>query len=499
MDLAPRAQIAKLDSRVLKPILRAYTLGYLTATGPRIISFFRILRRKDLSNDSKLRYLAHILVGALRWNRFPTFCALVTGGSTLLPYLLDKAIASLFSRQKPTNKVVLTVKLSRVLRFAAIFVSAWTCFPLLNTKQVPKSQPHPTKPGNSVTKNEKCNTQLDHQDGSKPFSDTPDVPHLAGRTLDLTLFAMVRAMDVLASLSWSRWRRYRKSRKAFTRIEASLPHLFDTGVFAGTAAIVMWAWFYLPERLPFSYGKWISDAAQIDPRIIEALRSARRGEWTYGQPKGSRLVLEPMCRDYGWPVVWGDTSQTIPIPCELVHMGRGPNCELHAIWRFAKSFKFVLTTDLPIQLVLRSRSPSIQGYLGAVKASLRSSAFIGLFVTLFYYSVCLSRTRLGPKLFSNKTVTPMMWDSGLCVAAGCTMCGWSIFVESARKRQEICLFVAPRAIATFFPRRYDRKHLWREQMAFSLSTAVVLTCIQSDPTRVRGVLGRVLRGVFLKE
>jgi hypothetical protein len=33
-------------------------------------------------------------------------------------------------------------------------------------------------------------------------------------------------------------------------------------------------------------------------------------------------------------------------------------------------------------------------------------------------------------------VTPMMWDSGLCVGAGCLMCGWSILVEKTRKRQE---------------------------------------------------------------
>ncbi|WEW57160.1 hypothetical protein PRK78_002622 [Emydomyces testavorans] len=307
---------------------------------------------------------------------------------------------------------------------------------------------------------------------------------------------MVRAVDVLACVAWSRWKQLRKSRKSFTISESVLPQLLDIGIFAASAATVMWAWVYLPERLPFSYGRWISEVAQIDPRLIEALRSARRGDWTYGEPKGSQLVLEPMCEDYGLPRVWGDPSQTIPIPCELVHMGCGPNCEVHAIWRFVKSFKFVLTTDLPIQLVLRSRSPSLQGYLKATKASLRSSTFLGLFVSIFYYSVCLARTRLGPRIFARKQITPMMWDSGLCVAAGCMMCGWSIFVESAQKRQEISLFVAPRAIATLLPRRYNRKYLWREQLVFSLSTAIVLTCIQLDPRKVRGVLGRVLGQVF---
>ncbi|EEP81531.1 predicted protein [Uncinocarpus reesii 1704] len=496
MDRMPRRRMKICDSRVLKPTLRAFALGYLTTTGPRIISFLRILRRKDLSTETKIRYLASILAGSLRWNRFPAFCALLAAGSTLLPLLLNKIVSTAFNLHGCTNQVFPAVKLSRFLRFVAIFTSAWACFRLINSRRRPESKPNSIRNGGFPARKE-IEAKTSSLGGSDSLSRATDRSELAGRTLDLTLFAMVRAVDVLACISWSHWKRYRRARKRFTRIESIMPQLSDTGLFAATAALVMWAWFYLPERLPFSYGRWISEAAQIDHRLIEALRSARRGEWTYGRPK-SKLVLEPMCEDYGWPRVWGDTSQTVPIPCELVHMGCGPNCEVHAIWRFAKSFKFVLTTDLPIQLLLRSRSPSLQGYLGAVKASLRSSAFLGLFVSIFYYSVCLARTRLGPKIFARDKVTPMMWDSGLCVAAGCMMCGWSIFVESAKKRQEIALFVAPRAIATFLPRRYERKYLWREQLVFSLSTAVVLSCVQSDPKKIRGVLGRILGQVFGK-
>lgn len=37
------------------------------------------------------------------------------------------------------------------------------------------------------------------------------------------------------------------------------------------------------------------------------------------------------------------------------------------------------------------------------------------------------------------------------------MCGWSILVEAEKRRQEIALFVAPRAAATLLPRRYEQK------------------------------------------
>jgi hypothetical protein len=45
------------------------------------------------------------------------------------------------------------------------------------------------------------------------------------------------------------------------------------------------------------------------------------------------------------------------------------------------------------------------------------------------------------------------------------MCGWSILIEKARRRQEIAFFVAPRAAATLLPRRYEEKV--RREMSIS--------------------------------
>lgn len=284
-------------------------------------------------------------------------------------------------------------------------------------------------------------------------------PELAGRTLDLTLFSLVRAVSIVVHSGWNAWTHRQKTpNRGSSRIEALLPRIADSGVFAGSAAVVMWAWFYCPERLPHSYAKWIGEAASVDQRLIEALRRARRGEFVYGKDTGQAPLLESMCKDFGWPIVWGDPAKTTPIPCEMVHMGCGPSCEWHAVSRFARAFKFAALTYLPLQLILRMRSkPNTSAVSRAVKDAMRSSSFLALFISLFYYSVCLARTRLGPKVFSTKTITPQMWDSGLCVGAGCFTCGWSILLENTSRRQEIAFFVAPRAAATLLPRRYDRK------------------------------------------
>lgn len=196
----------------------------------------------------------------------------------------------------------------------------------------------------------------------------------------------------------------------------------------------------------------------MDLRLIEALRRCRRGEFVYGKETGQAPLLESMCKDYNWPLEWGNPMKTVPIPCQMVHMDCGPSCEVHAITRFARTLKIACATYIPLQIAFRPGAmKSMTSLARALSDAIRSSTFLSAFVTLFYYSVCLARKRIGPKIFDQKTVTPQMWDSGLCVGAGCVMCGWSILVENPRKRQELALFVAPRAAATVLPRVYSKK------------------------------------------
>jgi hypothetical protein len=217
----------------------------------------------------------------------------------------------------------------------------------------------------------------------------------------------------------------------------------------------------------------------------------------YGEDTGKSPLLRGLCQELDLPEDYADPSKTIPIPCELYHCGTGKSCEIHAASRFWRSWKLAMEIYIPLQLLSRMRSSNFKSMLGALKSAARSSSFLAAFVALFYYAVCLARTRLGPKLFSPKTVTPQMWDSGLCVLAGCLACGWSIMLEKPSRRQEIAFFVAPRALATILPRVYDKQYRRREEALFATSVAVVLTTIKAgSDSKVRGVLGRILRGIL---
>lgn len=320
--------------------------------------------------------------------------------------------------------------------------------------------------------------------------------HFAGRTLDLSLFAVMRALDVIVGELWSQRKDRRIATQTWNRVDGLIGTLADPAMFASSCALIMWAWIYSPDRLPRAYNKWIQSAAAVDRRLLEALRKTRYGEIKYGVETGQAHVLQDMCKEYNWPLEYGDPVKSIPYPCEMVHMGTGKNCEYHALSRFQRSFVWAISTYLPLNLLLTARNPSTKRFKIALLSSAKSSAFLGTFIALFYYGVCLGRTRLGPKIIGTDVASRRKIDSGTCVGAGCALCGWSVLIENASRRKELGLFVGPRAIATLFPRRYLPEHQWRETLAFAMSVAVVFTCVSERPGRVRGVLGKLLHRVL---
>ncbi|KAL4968533.1 uncharacterized protein BDV14DRAFT_167261 [Aspergillus stella-maris] len=488
MDSAALTRRRHRTTQLLQPILRAYALGYVSSATPKIVACLRRLwRNNDLSFQQKLNEFLRVLTGTLRLESFPTFCAALVGGSTLLPLLCLRALQTTFHRLGSSPKSLSSRGVSRFVQLTTAFVSAWYSFQILNRRPVTLrnvSNEQDGTPGEAIA----------HQPRAGLHSHPR--PQLAGRTMDLTLFTLTRAVDSMACILWNWCQSKGEDNPRWALAGLIAPGIADSAVFAASAAVVMWAWFYAPERLPKSYGKWIGEVAKVDERLIEALRRARRGILIYGKDTGQAPLLESMCKDYGWPTVWGDPARTIPIPCEMVHMGCGPSCEKHAISRFIRTFKFACATYIPLQIAFRFRSmKSMAAARRAITDALRSSSFLASFVSLFYYGVCLSRTRLGPRLFGKNTVTPQMWDSGLCVGTGCVLCGWSILVEHAKKRQEIALFVAPRTAATVLPRFYDQKYQYRERAAFAVSAAVLLTCLRGNPDMVRGVFGRIARSI----
>ncbi|KAL7944438.1 hypothetical protein V8C42DRAFT_326772 [Trichoderma barbatum] len=500
MDMKPMAALRSLQPKgplsfqslpaALRPLVRAYLLGYASAVAPRLLTLMlqfiskkRRSAKKYLSSDRDERSFKdsafRILRTGLDPRRFPTFCAALVGGSTLLQEPLLKIISRVATQLSAASQL-------RLARWLSTFISGWLSLQLLQSKQ--------TKTQTQVPPAWADAGMAAVQQGLSEAS----TGGYGGRTLDLTLFAVTRAADVLIGELWSQRRSRRKATGKWTVIEQLMSRLMDPVVFAASSGLIMWAWFYSPDSLPRSYNKWITSAASVDLRLIEALRRCNNGELIYGKETGQAPLLGSMCDDYGLPTEWGDPVKTVPFPCDIVHMGCSSSCEYHAISRFFRSWKWSMLTYLPLALALQLRNPKRMNLVKAITGSTRSSTFLATFITLFYYGVCLARTRLGPRILGKDIRSRQRIDEGICVGTGCSLCGWSVLIETAGRRKDMALFVAPRALATLVPRRYPLEKQWREKLIFAASTAVVFTCALENPKRVRGVLGGLL-GMVLKK
>ncbi|KND94506.1 hypothetical protein TOPH_01087 [Tolypocladium ophioglossoides CBS 100239] len=467
----------------LRPLVRAYLLGYASAVAPRLLTLIlqHLSRRRtknkktlpaDVDERTFVESVVHVLRTGLAPQRFPTFCAALVGGSTLLQ--VATGLGDTPRLRNPPEKAGLTRVLVRLARWLASFVAAWFSLRLLQSKQ-------------GLPRRDSASAAAAQAD-----RDAASRKKFAGRTLDLTLFAATQAVDVIVGELWSEHRGRRTAAQKWTKGEQFISRMIDPLAFVASCGPIMWAWFYSPESLPRGYNKWITSAAHVDLRLIEALRRFRSGELRYTQETGQAPLLGAMCKDYGLPYQLGDPVKVVPFPCGIVHMGRGPSCEYHAWRRFWLSWRWAMYTYLPLALALQLRKPTRKSPLLALLSASRSSAFLATFITLFYYGVCLGRTRLGPHLIGKDVPCRQRIDSGLCVSTGCFLCGWSVLIETASRRKDMALFVAPRAMATLLPRRYAADKQWRETLAFAASTAVVFTCALENPRRVRGMMGGIL-------
>ncbi|KAH8120331.1 hypothetical protein DFH11DRAFT_54684 [Phellopilus nigrolimitatus] len=249
-------------------------------------------------------------------------------------------------------------------------------------------------------------------------------------TLDLTLLLLVRALDAAFQGLFLREAEVRvedrrsnnegpektsESVRELRKKAAVMTDKLDALVFWAASARIMWCFFYLPRRLPRSYVKWIRTMANVDDRLLEALRRIRAGTWSYGAP-ASHTLLAPMAEGLGYASAWADPLQLPPIggrqadktwellgvkgragvgglPCEIVHGnvgswlvpgGVGGNCFANVLARGAMGFFEALAIYapvhfLPIVLTGPRKLLSFSLLMKTTLALLRSSLFLSCF------------------------------------------------------------------------------------------------------------------------
>ncbi|TAQ83982.1 hypothetical protein B7494_g7695 [Chlorociboria aeruginascens] len=169
---------------VLRPVLRAYILGYASSTAPRLLTLLLThlsKRRKNIDEKPEecfLPSLLRILRGGLELQRFPTFCAALVGDTA------TKIIVSTW--RQVIRRGTIELILHRLAKWLSTFISAWFSLRLLQSKR----------------------SALFMDLETEETANGPVVRprRFAGRTLDLTLFAVTRAVDVIVGELWSQRR-----------------------------------------------------------------------------------------------------------------------------------------------------------------------------------------------------------------------------------------------------------------------------------------------------
>ncbi|KAI9444812.1 hypothetical protein H4582DRAFT_1844888 [Lactarius indigo] len=504
----------------LQIAIRTYPLALSLSLGPSLLSFLASSRTRTTGLASGLK---SILLRELRITSFPFAITVAVAGGSSLQFLWKRLERKWTKAPRGSGEGGFLARLEPWQRtFVCNALASLTAITLLQSRRPP-------------VRTRKVDIPIPC---AVPVAQTRETgrSHFSA-TLDLTLLVLVRAFDTLTQRIV--FKRAGNEKKQARKRRLSITTKLDALAFWASSAGIMWCFFYEPERLPRSYVKWIGSLANIDDRIVAALRAIRSKRWSYVH--GTSLDPNPLAllsRDLGYPAQWGDPN-ILPayggyaakaiwkplgvhgrgsvggVPCEIVHGSvTGGSCTANVTIRGVRAFLQALALYLPVHVLpilikrpqkLFSFPAILDTFLGIV----RSASFLSAFVSSFWAAVCFTRTLVVARALPR--ISHDFYDGPFgCVLAGCLACGGSIWVESGRRRGEMALYVLPRAIRACLPNRWlrsGRKSVYAiERTVFTLSLATLLTTAVHHPETLRGLsrwtLGFVLRGpnaVYLQD
>ncbi|PLW32428.1 hypothetical protein PCASD_17534 [Puccinia coronata f. sp. avenae] len=333
-------------------------------------------------------------------------------------------------------------------------------------------------------------------------------------TLDFTLFFTVRALDTLCRAIYDH---FSPAWLSF------LSRCSDTLLFQLCCWRIMWCWFYAPWRLPMSYVKWITTLAEMDPRLLQLIRLAKQRKFVYGLPAQSAHILElgrSIATHMGRPPEHGDPLFIDHLSCGIVHgtLGNSESCTINVLRRLFRAWKTSLGIYLPVftvPVLLFQRKKIFQAPVqtGAriLLNSSRSAGFLASFIALTWTGVCMGRSegmlhilqgvygRLG---WGRVTRTEL--DGQVAPQLGSMLAGLSVLVENKKRRGEMALYVATRALCAtvdqILPRWLRRRivanrwvSIWVERISFSISIGLIISAIVHHPAYVRGIVQGILK------
>ncbi|KAH9824967.1 hypothetical protein DFH28DRAFT_878051 [Melampsora americana] len=535
------------------PFIRGYSIGYATEVIPSLVKLL-LVRLIGLSRGrtrsgalgrslyTLIRRLLELILKGFRPNGFAMACAIAMGGgrwgeSAVRPAMerfvranrVMTRICRRFMRslkRKPLENICLSERETRVLdvmsTFASTSIASLIAITVLQTRQTPKQTQSPLNPITTPYPTISTEPEVPFAAPVKEGSLSPhSLPATSNRsdlkprrfpqssTLDLTLFFTVRALDTIIQFIYASYS---------SPYLALLKRCSDIILFQLSCWRIMWCWFYKPQRLPYTYVKWITALAEMDYRLLRLIRLGKAGKFHYGKKPLSYDVSEmgrAIASDMGLEPMLGDPQFIDKLSCEIVHgkLGASDSCLVNSGRRWMKAWRRGMGIYLPVftvPAILFNREKWINSPVKTLShiliGSSRSAAFLSTFVALTWSGVCMGRSTAAHallNLLSSSPVSTTYMDSNFAPQIGSFLAGWSIMIENKKRRGEMALYVAMRAlyaaIDQILParllkniKRHQWVSTWVERLTFALSIGTITSAVVHDSVHVRGIVKGIM-------
>ncbi|KAK7044470.1 WD-repeats-region domain-containing protein [Favolaschia claudopus] len=286
-------------------------------------------------------------------------------------------------------------------------------------------------------------------------------------------------------------------------------------VFAFACGQIMYGYTMRPDTLPRSYINWIQGAGHLSTEAVRINHFAVR-EHRIDLPSLDTIIARADATPSNAAYLQALRENVLAgapvphyVPCEALHP-KLTSCWSVAPDRFVDVFRYMLPIYSalhflpPILLRWRQfRADPTRLLVRSGLGSLRSSAFLGLFVLIYQGSVCvkhqtyerLMSSPIWRKLLPQSVIDlliskPSFWMTGF-------LAGLAILVEEDRRRAELAMYVLPKSLESVWVAARGRGLVfrtgnWGESVLTGLAMGLVMSTYQNDPEHLSGLVRRIL-------
>ncbi|KAJ1507223.1 hypothetical protein HMI54_011046 [Coelomomyces lativittatus] len=267
----------------------------------------------------------------------------------------------------------------------------------------------------------------------------------------------------------------------------------DSLLFILSSAHIMYAFIRHPTTLPFDLLQFMSTMAHLPQPVLEANQRV-----LFRQPYTSPALLMHLENYKSLPHVreWLHLSHVPALPCAILHPTHA-SCSLYngLLWIkvFSKIFPVYFTLHFVPGLLLKTKqilTTPFEFLFRAFRNTLRSCSFLSTYVTTFHVLVCWHRqsVKKGWLPYDHKLY---YYVFGL-INAAC-----AIFLEAKQRRSELGMYVAPKAIHSFYLLATSKQWLPRPPFAdvalFSLFMGVIMSVYLTEIESLSPMVARILK------